>query len=137
MQTKFCKKCNKNKDIGQFSVSKNKIQSWCKECVRENIKNKRDNYSTDEHKNSKLIEKYGITTKYYKSLYDHQGGACAICKTRQMPLGVDHDHKTGLIRGLLCDSCNKIIGFAYDSPEVLTAAADYLERHKCAYPILS
>jgi hypothetical protein len=45
-----------------------------------------------------------------------------------MTLGVDHNHKTGVIRGLLCKTCNVGIGYLKDSPLLLMAAADYLSR---------
>jgi len=59
-----------------------------------------------------------------------QGGVCAICgnppKTRR--LDVDHDHKTGVIRGLLCFTCNHHLLGKYATVAKLRAAADYLER---------
>lgn len=76
---------------------------------------------------------YGITAEEYKILYDAQGGRCAICRratgaTRK--LAVDHDHKTGEIRGLLCKPCNRYgLGmFARDNPEVFDRAAAYLRN---------
>jgi hypothetical protein len=60
-----------------------------------------------------------------------EGGVCAICgrppKTRK--LHVDHDHKTGKVRGLLCYTCNRFILGRYATPAKLRAAADYLERN--------
>lgn len=54
----------------------------------------------------------------FDSLYQIQGGSCAICKRHQLDLGrtlhVDHDHKTGQIRGLLCDICNGKMGVLED-----------------------
>lgn len=64
----------------------------------------------------------------YASRLAAQGGTCALCpatpKTRK--LDTDHDHKTGVIRGLLCHWCNRRLG-QRSSPEWLRAAADYLE----------
>ncbi len=78
-----------------------------------------------------LKYKYGLTSEQYDALLLAQNDACAIClrvlKTRNY--AVDHNHKTGEIRGLLCSTCNKdILGKARDSPEVLRRAADYLEE---------
>jgi len=69
------------------------------------------------------------TRLIYATLYEEQKGRCKICgrvSTRTMHL--DHDDKTGEDRGLLCCSCNLILGHAHDSPEILRAAAAYLEK---------
>jgi hypothetical protein len=60
---------------------------------------------------------------------DYQGGVCAICRQpRRYRLDVDHDHKTGMVRGLTCRLCNRrILPGAKDNPEVLRNAASYLE----------
>ena len=58
-----------------------------------------------------------------------QNGVCAICKktcTIRKRLSIDHDHKTGGIRKLLCSRCNSGLGFFLDDPELLIAAAKYL-----------
>lgn len=83
---------------------------------------------------------YGITAEEYKILYEAQGGRCAICRratgaTRR--LAVDHDHKTGRVRGLLCKPCNRYgLGmFARDNPEIFDRAANYL-RNPPAFDVL-
>jgi len=60
---------------------------------------------------------------------EYQGGVCAICRQlRRYRLDVDHDHKTGLVRGLTCRLCNRrILPASKDNPEVLRSAAAYLE----------
>ena len=60
-----------------------------------------------------------------------QGGTCAISKRspKKQPLNVDHDHKTGQIRGLLDPWINQGLAYFKDSPEMLRAAADYLESY--------
>lgn len=75
------------------------------------------------------MKTYGLGAGEYDALFQAQGFACAICKgTRKQRLSVDHDHKTGLIRGLLCRTCNgRLLTAARDKPEVLRAAANYLE----------
>lgn len=79
-------------------------------------------------------KRYGITLEEYERQLEAQDGACAICKRRPVPgarkqmLCIDHDHRTGKFRGLLCDACNRAIGMLQDSPTVLRVAAEYLER---------
>jgi|694.fasta_scaffold119457_6 hypothetical protein len=64
----------------------------------------------------------------YAVLCALQHNRCLICgrKPRKRPLAVDHDHKTGKIRGLLCGTCNTGMGHLQDSPELLEKAAAYL-----------
>lgn len=80
-------------------------------------------------KNAYLKRTYNITLDEYDVLLDAQGGVCAICKRppRTRSLHVDHDHKTGLIRGLLCMPCNTQLLRRHVTADRLRAAADYLE----------
>jgi len=72
-----------------------------------------------------LKRTYGITPSDYMELWCSQGGKCAICD-RAKKLVVDHDHKTGDIRGLLCTAHNRALGNFQDNPEWLDRAAEYL-----------
>jgi hypothetical protein len=74
---------------------------------------------------------FGITLEEYESLI--QDSPCAICGEVRPPFGnrssmyLDHDHKTGRVRGVLCHQCNTGIGVFKDSPELLRAAIEYLD----------
>jgi hypothetical protein len=59
-----------------------------------------------------LFVRYGIMLEDYERMYRQQNGACAFCRRRpeRMKLHVDHDHRTGHIRGLLCAPCNRALG---------------------------
>jgi len=60
-----------------------------------------------------------------------QNECCAICHSKPEKgkrLDIDHDHDSGEIRGLLCGLHNRMLGMAHDDPEILRAAADYLEK---------
>lgn len=74
---------------------------------------------------------YGITPDDYDNLYQDQEGCCAICGKHQSGFkrrfGVDHCHKTGRIRGLLCHHCNTALGNLRDDPSLLLSAIEYLE----------
>lgn len=64
-----------------------------------------------------ILKTYGITSEQYEALYEAQGGCCFICKRARgisKKLAVDHDHATGYVRGLLCTTCNKILGHFRD-----------------------
>lgn len=74
---------------------------------------------------------YGLAPGDYERMYREQGGVCAICQRangRTKKLAVDHDHYTGLVRGLLCGPCNRLVGYFRNSPEAFDRAAAYLRR---------
>jgi recombination endonuclease VII len=68
---------------------------------------------------------YGLSIERYDALLAEQGGGCAICG-RTERLHVDHDHESGVVRGILCGGCNRALGCMDDDPERLVAAARYL-----------
>lgn len=76
----------------------------------------------------RLQREYGISLAQYNKVLKYQGGACAICRSPpgRTRLSVDHCHRTGLLRGLLCHRCNRAIGHFQDSAEKLERAAHYL-----------
>jgi hypothetical protein len=77
-----------------------------------------------------LVYKYGITVDEYNKIFEKQKGCCAICGKHQNEckriLGVDHNHITGKVRGLLCTSCNQLLGFAQEDIKILKNSVDYL-----------
>jgi hypothetical protein len=75
------------------------------------------------------LKNLGITPEIYDSALKNQGGVCALCGgTELRRLAVDHNHKTGDFRGLLCFSCNTGLGKFGDDPERLRRAARYVEQ---------
>jgi hypothetical protein len=95
-------------------------------------KQKKKEYYLKTKRDIILKNRYGIDETIYNELFASQKGLCAICRadyngaTRN--LDVDHDHKTGLIRGLLCNSCNRGIGYLQDDPVIVEDAAEYLKK---------
>lgn len=81
------------------------------------------------------LKKYGLTQEQYDALLKAQGGCCVICPrsgsgdSRTKYLFVDHEHKTGKVRGLLCGPCNAALGAFGDSCERLKVAIAYLQAH--------
>lgn len=69
---------------------------------------------------------YGLTREEHANLVAKQNGSCAICQ-RTARLVIDHNHKTGSVRGLLCIPCNTAIGSLRDSPQILDASKKYLQ----------
>lgn len=124
--SKRCPRCGERKALLAFHANKGRPDGtafYCKQCQAEY--------------NRKTL--YGITREQHADLMSKQGGRCAVCKVseaqRQLAFAVDHDHRCcpgerscgRCLRGLLCDACNRAIGFMKDSPENLRSAAAYLE----------
>lgn len=89
-------------------------------------------------RNTELMSKFGISLNEYSQMYMAQNGKCAICESdyagnrngSEKAFAVDHDHKTGKVRGLLCEACNTGIGKLKDDPEILRSAIRYLEKSR-------
>jgi len=79
---------------------------------------------------------YRLSMVEYKRLVELSGGACAICRIIG-PLNIDHDHKTGEVRGLLCRTCNLALGALLDDQLLFFAAIDYLRNPPARLPITS
>jgi hypothetical protein len=76
------------------------------------------------------LKQYGLTTSDYNRMVEQQDGVCAICGSdnKGKNLNVDHDHKTGRVRGLLCNHCNWGLGHMKDDTGILEKAIGYLSR---------
>ena len=149
VSTKQCKSCGELKPIDKFYLVHDKRLRYvkphntCKQCQVERSRKWALN-NLERHKqavrNARFKQNFGISLDDYNLMIEAQDGRCAICgnpentidkrtgNTRN--LSVDHDHSTGLVRGLICRTCNVGIGFFKDNPSLLRACADYIERHK-------
>jgi len=78
---------------------------------------------------------YGVDKEMYEAFLIEQKFCCAICGKHQTEfkksLCIDHSHLTGKVRGLLCSSCNLILGHAFDKPDILEKAIAYLKAKSC------
>lgn len=80
-----------------------------------------------------LYTRYRIRSEQYDELFKKQKGLCAICKSKEIIrdiLCVDHNHQTGKIRGLLCQTCNRAIGLLKDDHKTTLRAHQYLKDNK-------
>ena len=78
------------------------------------------------------LRKYGLTATAFENLLTCQGGACAVCGTKDWGVRgpqVDHNHLTAAVRGILCTNCNLAIGHLQDSPKIAQAMVDYLKLY--------
>lgn len=125
--------CHEIKDHTEFSVNKNKKEGkcyYCSSCAAD-MRRKRQL----ETKLYKLGVRYGISGWLYIGMYLEQHGRCALCNVKASALGpdrfhVDHCHKTGRVRGLLCRLCNGALGLLKDNKETVNGINEYLERGK-------
>lgn len=118
MSRRPCDQCERNRAERFFAGPRARK---CADCLKANR-------SAATHARRVLVT-YGLTVEQYEALLAHQDGACAICcGTRRYRLNVDHDHATGLVRGLLCRRCNKLLRDARDNHLVLAAASRFLQR---------
>lgn len=137
---KKCPRCGKLLEDSEFYVQKSgrhkgKLTSWCKKCCskqsaeryKNNIEKCREEHRNWVNKNkdkvafTKAKSAYGITKEEYDSLIRK----CQICGSEKN-LVIDHSHQSGRIRGMLCNSCNKGLGFFRDNPALLERASDYV-----------
>jgi hypothetical protein len=78
-------------------------------------------------------KRFGITIETYNQMLLEQNNSCAVCERQptdfKRKFSIDHDHKTGEIRGLLCDNCNHALGMVNDNSLLLQKLILYLEKY--------
>ena len=94
------------------------------DATRQKARELRGDYT---HVGSKKAERETMTLKQFNEMVELADGICQICRERK-DLVVDHDHKTGKIRGLICRRCNSALGYWKDSPENLLRAIEYIKE---------
>lgn len=150
------KRCNKCLEVKPISMFYNDIAnsdgyySLCKSCKTEKTmqwrsnnkehynKTQRDYQATvhpEKRYGHEIKRRYGCTLEQYNVMLTKQEGKCALCDTLHNPavkkgrLFVDHCHKTGNVRALLCSGCNSMLGYAKDDTRILLEAVAYIKRH--------
>jgi len=153
---KACSECTTTKPIDEFYKDKVCVDghsSICKECKTKKVyawrEANKDRYNASQRAfqakvdpekkyGAEIKRRYGCTLEQYNEMLVAQGGRCAVSGTLHNPaekkgrLYVDHDHKTGKVRQLLCGACNSLLGYAEDKIETLEAAIAYLKKHNGA-----
>lgn len=102
-------------------------------------KNKRYSNNSSKYRKLSIVRKKNITVSQYDQMILDQDNKCAICKRKETrirkgelkprPLCIDHDHKTGKLRQLLCWSCNAGLGFFQENIEYFESAISYIRRN--------
>ena len=145
---KACSHCNKTLPIEKFyKLSRGGVRAECISCYSLRSKNyytknkkelilKTKTYALENKekiKSAKMRRKFGIAIEEKILLFAKQGNKCAICGCTENNVGrdwdIDHCHKTGKIRGILCSNCNRGLGLFQDSSEYLKQACKYLENN--------
>ena len=135
MKSKSCQRCGEEKPLGDYHKNKqirDGHHTICKIC--NGIKAREWKKSNPERvKDTDYLRTYGISFKDFGDLLSAQLNRCVICGTAsedcpRQTLFIDHCHKTGKVRGLLCLHCNTAIGMFKDSPDVCIRAAAYLTK---------
>lgn len=116
-ETRRCTECREVLPIESFALSGRKGRRWdCKKCRKiRRAREPRRIKTPQERRRDRLREKFGITVEQYDRMLAAQDGACAICgkPPTRIALAVDHCHETGVVRALLCTTCNTMLG-AYE-----------------------
>ena len=138
MSSKYCNKCkiNKPEHIAYYYKRSDtgKLRGTCIQCTKKTHRNWRYNNKegVKKHGRTQVLKQYNLDEKGYSELLINQDCECAICGVHQDDLKrnlcVDHCHKTGRNRGLLCSLCNTGIGKLGDDAESLHKAYTYLKR---------
>lgn len=118
-------------------ASRTGYASHCMVCAnqlgRENGLLRKKYYARDKQKTRDRIlrAKFGISLEDYDRLFKIQNYGCAICGglNSDRALAVDHNHKTGQVRGLLCSRCNAAIGFLQEDTNRALKAIEYIRRY--------
>lgn len=147
---KICIHCKKEKPIESFGISnaskaKDKSGILCEECrpiltEKEKTKYVTANWRANNLERARAIgyrtsirKLYGLTQQEYEQMVAEHNNRCAICNVVQEQargLHVDHCHKSGRVRGLLCHKCNKVLGNFQDDPSILERAIEYLQKFR-------
>lgn len=129
---------NKNRDRLRKRDREYKAKDYAKNKEKYIVRAKRFyKNNIDKRRNYRLKKLYGITLDQYNQMLINQNFFCKMCKKPESvysnqgnkikDLSVDHCHKTGIVRGLLCSKCNCLIGYADESLETLQEGMDYLK----------
>lgn len=130
----------------KMRLKKEANPEWWKEVKRQEYERLVEKEGLDAINERKKAERFKLTIEEFRKMFIEQDNKCAICKqpeTRiftgrgrfkgQMKIAklcIDHDHKTGKVRALLCHDCNTALGKFDDDPDLIQSAINYLNKHK-------
>ena len=120
----------KFREYTKLQVAKHNAKYAQKWKLYKNTNINRKDYHKQYFSSFGSLRRYGITLDDYNALLKKQGGTCAICKTAptRKKLFIDHDHKDGRVRGLLCSRCNLLLGYHECAKEMVEEFEQYLAQ---------
>lgn len=124
---KFCADCDTVKPLADFPRNRadsSGYATYCKPCHNTRTRTAKERLYGG-NREYHLRRRYGIGQREFDQLLAEQGGVCAICAAPR-PQHVDHDHRTGWVRGILCFNCNGGLGQFRDDQSRLAGAITYL-----------
>jgi hypothetical protein len=126
----LCPRCGETDPTAFYIHKKNgrRANAYCAKCHKENCK-KRYYSKTILLRRASRASIYGLTSQQYLDMYNNQNGKCAICQKSPITkrgLHIDHCHKSGVVRGLLCHGCNIGIGNFMHDVKLMNKAIKYL-----------
>jgi hypothetical protein len=132
-----CNRCGIEKPVGSFPAKTLRCRTCTHDIWAENRKAEGKD-PAEMRRKQKQKKRYGITPTQFNQMLADQDSVCAICKKpekkqingRTASLCVDHDHGSGVIRGLLCRNCNTAIGLLGEDLTVIGRALAYVATHK-------
>lgn len=123
-----CARCKRDKppeDFPRNRRTKSGRHCYCKPCHNQQV---RDSVAkAGGSRKYHMKRRYGLTPEEFDALVAEQGFLCPICLKRPA-VHVDHDHRTGRVRGILCEMCNGGLGQFRDNPSTIENAIAYLEN---------
>lgn len=151
---RICKGCGEEKVLSEFyddkKVKLDGKQATCKKCILQKSKNyvkslpegvfraRRQKYNGDYSLNANYKRFYGLSIEIVRKMFDQQNGRCANLecyqevsfggKDRKKRANLDHNHETGKVRGLVCNSCNMYLGVMENKKKFL-GLRDYLKKY--------
>ena len=136
---KICCDCHIEKDTSEFNKQLDRkcgVAGRCKQCqsiYHKQWYTKNKERMKERFRKNNYSLRYNITIEDYEKLLAKQNNSCAICYSTKgsanKRLAVDHNHQTGVVRGLLCDECNTGLGKFKDNTSLLTNAIAYLIKN--------
>jgi len=145
---KVCGKHGESLDALMFytnKASKDGLMWLCKECAKQATNTPKFKTWAKKYRlknsirlsattfNYKLKSQYGLSRDQYELMIKNQNNRCIICGnpfTTPKHTHIDHDHKTGSVRGVLCSNCNTGIGFFRENIDIMISAIKYLDLHQ-------